>query len=245
MEKITATVEMKGVYSYTAPAYGYGYEERYIYTMQADDGTVYVWKTSKFWCFKVYEGVDPKTANFIDRNGKAYRPERINKGDRLVITATVKGQGEYKGQPQTEIQRVKAVEILSHEKSWFDIQAEKEAEKKRKLQEQLDSIEGGDFIWKMPYKQYKDHYSDCETVIDSFEAPERNRVAMIKVIIREGRLKVSGVRGRTFAEWEFIFKHNGETISGVYKAVCYENAVKQLEKQYKGAQDIELQHIYR
>lgn len=248
MARETFTVEMKGIYSFKVPAtFGYGYETKYIYNMEGEDGTVYVWKTGKFWGIPVYEGVNPDTAFDIDDKGRAYNFQRIVKGDRLVITATVKGKSEYKGQPQTELQRCKVVELLSHTKSWEDIQAEKEAEKKRRKQEQLDSIKDGDFIWNMPYSQYKEHYSDCETIIDSYEAPERAygyRPAMIKVIIREGRLKASGVRGKRFYGWELRFTHDGVTTSEVFKAVCYENAVKQLKKQCRDAQDIELENVY-
>lgn len=248
MARVTLTVEMKGIYSFKVPAYfGHGYDTKYIYNMVDEDGVVYVWKTTAFWCFPVYEGVNPNTANFFDAKGRAYRPEQIVKGDKLKITATVKGKTEYNGQPQTELQRCSIVERLEHSKSYKDIQAEKEAEKKHKKQEQLDSIKDGDFIWKMPYKQYKEHYSDCETIIDSYEAPERaygDRPAMIKVIIREGRLKASGVRGKRFYEWMLRFTHDGVTTSEVFKAVCYENAVKQLKKQCKDAQNIELEDVY-
>lgn len=42
MARITVEVTMSNIYQYSAPAYGYGYETRYIYTMQGEDGTVYV-----------------------------------------------------------------------------------------------------------------------------------------------------------------------------------------------------------
>lgn len=248
MARVTLTVEMKGIHSFEVPAFGYGTQMKYIYNMEGEDGTAYVWKTTAFWCFPIYEGIDPDTANFFDAKGKAYFPQRIVKGDKLVITATVKGQSEYKGQPQTELQRVKAVELVSHTKSWSDIQAEKEAEKKHMKKEQLESIRENDMVWTMPYKQYKEHYSDCETVIDSFEAPDTRagrKVATISVIIREGRLKASGVRGRYFSGYEYEFTFDGKTGCHTFRAVCEENARKQLAKEFKGATDIELKHIYR
>lgn len=41
-QRIQAEVTMMNIYKYEAPAYGYGTETRYIYTMQDEAGTVYV-----------------------------------------------------------------------------------------------------------------------------------------------------------------------------------------------------------
>lgn len=239
MARITVEVTMNNIYQYSAPAYGYGYETRYIYTMQGEDGTVYVWKTATWMCINVYEGVDQNHANFYDSKGVAYEPQGINKGDKVVITASVKGQGEYKGQPQTELTRVKVVERTHNAAD--ELKQKKESRKA----EQLDSLQGEDFIWEMPYRQYKEHYSDCETVIDSYNDHNGMYPASIKVIIREGRLKNSGVRGQHFSGYEFFFVDtDGKKARICYRAVCEENAIKRLYKEFPEAKEVTPGKIY-
>ena len=239
MEKIKVEVTMANIYKYEAPAFGYGYETRYIYTMQDQDGTVYVWKTATWMHIDVYEGVNQKKANFFDRRGNAYEPQGICKGDKVVITATVKGQGEYKGQPQTELTRVKVVERTYNAKN--ELTQKKESRKA----EQLDSLKGEDFIWEMPYRQYKEHYSDCETVIDSYNDHNGMYPASIKVIIREGKLKNSGVRGQHFSGYEFFFVDtDGKKARICYRAVCEENAMKRLYKEFPEAKQVTPGKIY-
>lgn len=247
MARIQLSVEMKGIYSFEVPAYGYGMETRYIYNMVGEDGTVYVWKTSKFWCCPIY-GVDTIGHN-TDSQGRAYVPSRIVKGDKLIITATVKGQEEYKGEQQTLLTRVKLVERVFHAESWEEAQERKAQERKQQKQEQLNSIKGGDMIWRMPYKQYKEHYSDCETVIDSYDngekAQSRYAEATVQVIIREGRLKASGVRGKHYHGYTFRFTFDGKTGTQTFRAISEETALKQLSKSFKGATDIELEKVYQ
>ena len=239
MARITVEITMSNIYSYEAPAFGYGYETRYIYTMQGEDGTVYVWKTSAYMCINVYEGVDKEHANFYDRKGIAYEPQGIRKGDKVVITATVKGQGEYKGQPQTELTRVKVVERT------YNAADERKQRKDSRKAEQTDSLKGEDFIWEMPYRQYKEHYSDCETVIDSYDDHDGRCPATIKVIIREGRLKASGVRGQHFSGYEFFFVDtDGKKARVCYRAVCEQNAMKRLYREFPKAQEVTPGKIY-
>lgn len=133
--KIEAIVTMKNVYSYEAPAYGYGYETRRIYTMQAEDGTVYVWKTAACMCEQV-----PQTDEREIELGNKWSYSPVNKGDVIRIKATVKGQGEYKGQPQTELTRVKVLERIFKAETWEEIKAKREAEKAAKAEEQRDSL---------------------------------------------------------------------------------------------------------
>ena len=71
---------------------------------------------------------------------------------------------------------------------------------------------------------YKEHYADCELLAGSWNEQERT----VGVIVREGRLKNSGVRGRQFAD--YLFK-NGSRCRCVY-AVCEENAWKRIEKEF-------------
>ena len=225
MEKIKATVTMKNIYEYRAPKYaGYGEETRYIYTMQGEDGTTYVWKTSSFM-----------TANTVRETiiwGEKASTSKVNKGDVIEITASVKGHSEYRGEPQTELQRVKVLSRIFQAKTEEEIKAEKEAAKQARIQAQADSIGPDDMIWRMPYRQYKEHYADCETVIDSFRGDRGNMT--IEVIIREGRLKNSGVRGKCFNEYAVLFNRNGKEDVSWHKAICSENAVKQFQKTHPG-----------
>lgn len=239
--RIEAVVTMTNIYRYTRPAYGYGEEERYIYTMQDEEGTVYVWKTGTFFVENIPCG--ESRAHFIDKDGKGWDVDAIRKGDVLKIKASVKGQGEYKGQPQTEIQRVKLVERISKGKTWEEILDEKEAAKNQKKREQQESIREEDLVMTMPYRQYKEHYSDCETVIDSYENRNGNKV--IQVIIRDGRLKASGVRGKHFAGFQIEFTMNGKRVYTTFRAVCEENAMKQWKRKYKNGTDAVVVEVYR
>lgn len=232
--KIQVEVTMQGIYSYEAPAYGYGMETRYIYNMVAKDGTVYVWKTTVFMGIEIPD----ENGNFTDRRGRKYSFSKVNKGDKLVIAGSVKGQGEYKGQPQTELTRVKVKERTFEAETWEMIQERRKAEKEAKAEEQRGSLTGKDFIWTMPYKQYKEHYSDCETVTGSYNEHLREREmtrryipATIDVIIREGRLKNSGVRGEHYSGYE-VQNENGMKV--VYRAVKEENAIRRAEKEFGG-----------
>ena len=210
--RIELAVEMKGIYSYTAPAYGYGVETRYIYKMATDCGNIYVWKTAAIM---------------------AVSDSPVNVGDKLVIVGTVKGESEYRGENQTELTRVKVKERTFRGKTWEEIQKGREEEKERKAQEQRDSIRGMDIIWTMTYKQYKEHYSDCETITGSFRR-EMGRPATIQVIIREGRLKASGVRGKHYSGYVLEDAEDGKRV--VYRAVSEENAVKRAEKEFGGGE---------
>lgn len=227
MSRINLTVTMNGIYSYEAPQYGayWKSETRYIYNMADENGKVYVWKTTKFMCEKF---LDPVEGWDIDANGNKWNYSKINKGDIIEITATVKGESEYKGQPQTELTRVTVVKRTFKAKTWEEIQAERKAEREAQAQEQRNSLQGEDFIWRMPYKQYKEHYSDCETVLDSFE---RNMYdgATIAVIIREGRLKASGVRGKHYSGYRLV-NEEGERV--VYRAISEETAIKHADRDF-------------
>lgn len=226
MARIEITATLKNDYAYKAPAYGYGYETRHIYTFEAD-GRVYVWKTAALM------GIDTE-------GGFA----RINPGDVIRLKATVKGESEYKGQPQTVLTRVSVLERLSKGKTPEEIAAEKEAAREAKKAAQLATIGGGDFIWHgMPYKQYKEHYADCETVVGSF----RNEFgkARVDVIVRDGRLKASGVRGQHYAGYEFfVVTPDGKKTRAVYRAVCEDNALRRLNKDYPEAAEVIPGKIY-
>lgn len=213
--------------------YTYYGETHNIFKFEDASGNCIVWNTTG-WL---------EDKKFVDKHGMC---KLIFPGAKVQITATVKEHSEYKGTKQTTISRPR-FKLIENGKSPEEIQQEREAEQERKKQEQLDSIKGDDFIWEMPYQQYKEHYSDCETVIDSYDNHTDNRgfqhgKPTIKVIIREGRLKNSGVRGQHFKGFEF------ETDDGkkvCYRAVSEENARKQMKKEFPNSDGWKCTNIYR
>lgn len=196
----------------------YEYEKRFdwmvqcytIFIMEDAEGQQYKWNTTG------YLAAEP----IIDDEGTVeYQVPDI--GDKFILKGTVKDFTEYKGIPQVELTRCKCLEIT------YKAPTEEEIADQKK-QEQLDSLQDGDFIWRMPYKQYKEHYADCETVIDSFER-DMHTGSTIEVIIRNGRLKASGVRGEHFKGYQ-LKSDKGSIIT--YRAVCEENALKRASKAF-------------
>lgn len=185
---------------------GYGDEYVNIYIM-SDGDTTYMWKTTADLMHEV-----------VHENGNVemYFPKA---GDVIRIKATIKGETEYNGKPQTEVNRVKVTEVICKYKEM-------------KYAEQINSLEDGDFIWQgMPYRQYKESYSDCEVVIDSFDDHDGKRPATVDVIIRKGRVKPSGTRGEKFAY--YVLESDDGRVH-TYKAVCEDNAITRAEKELGG-----------
>lgn len=83
---------------------------------------------------------------------------------------------------------------------------------------------------RMPYRKYKGSYADCETVRGSYDAGAKT----VLVLIPEGRMKPSGVRGKRFLT---IWLHVGDDAEHAFKqgfrAVSTANAIKQAVKQYR------------
>lgn len=79
---------------------------------------------------------------------------------------------------------------------------------------------------RMPYRQYKNSYSDCETVPGSYNKSSKT----IIVLIPEGRMKKSGVRGQSFRYIWFkgTRKKDGSPVQICIKAISVENAAKRL-----------------
>lgn len=202
MARIETKVTLTGEYEYTRRAFsGFSDETVHIYQMTDADGKVYVWKTTGFLKHETISGDEVDT----------YFPRR---GDVLNIKATVKGDTEYKGVPQTEVNRVKVTEIVS---KYVEAVTEVKAESQKK------SIEAGDRIVEMFYRNYKKHYADCETIEGSYD----DEFGTIKVIVRAGRMKPSGVRGEHFKGYE-LENEQGERTT--YRAVCEDNALKRAHK---------------
>ena len=220
-ERIKTQVTLTGDYEYQT-RYMWQTQYHHIYTMTDDQGNVLVWKTTSMMGYEVAEH-DPRDESLVN-----YKWYGINKGDIIRISATVKDHGEYKGQEQTEVQRLKVIERVFKAQTPEEIAEAKRLEREAKRQEQLDSIKGEDFIWRMPYRQYKEHYADCETVIDSYQKSTRG-TDTIEVIIRADRLKASGVRGKHFSGY-CLENENGKRCT--FRAVSKENAIKQALKEF-------------
>lgn len=227
--KITAEAKMVNIFEYRDYKYCYYGTTHYIYTMQDAEGNVLVYKTSAYLTFKTGEIGDFGCPVEIG----------IRRGDKICISGTVKDHGEYKGIKQTVLQRVKV-------KSLLERQPTKQELEDQKREEQMASLSDGDFLWRMPYRQFKEHYSDCEILAGSFDdgCDSRGRKiaeTTVEVIIREGRLKNSGVRGEHFYGYEFKTADGGTVC---YRAVSEENARKQMNKDYPASENWELNRRY-
>ena len=201
---------------------GWKTEDMYIYSFEDADGNVYIWKTTSIM------GMDKEVP--LKNGDSRIEYDFVNNGDTAVVKATVKEHSEYKGTEQTVLSRV-TVKSISHVPTKYEI-----AEAKRI--EQLKTISDGDFIWNMPYRQYKEHYADCETLANSYSV----EYATIGVIIRKGRLVNSGVRGKHFSGYQFVI--DGAYVCG-YRAVSEENAEKRCRKDFPSASSIVCNKIYR
>lgn len=225
MERKELEVTVAMSISYTAYKFGgYGTEERHIHKFTDADGRVYVWKTTSMLGFDVES---KKGDGYLEKNGKWYAWEPVHAGDVIRIAATIAGESEYKGEQQTELKRVRVLSRSFRAKTPEEIEAERKAERDAAKKAQLESIKGGDFVWRMYYKRYKEHYADCETVVDSFYT--ENGKSYISVIIREGRLKPSGTRGEHYSGYQ-MRNEAGEWIT--YRAVSEENALKRVRKDF-------------
>lgn len=221
-KRITLKLTLTNTYEYTTH-FGWQEQTNHIHSMTDYDGNVFVWKSTK--CL----GKESE-----DKNGRwVYTP--INKGDVFSCKATVKEHSEYKGEPQTVLTRLSVEEIIVRNPTKYE-----RDEEKRK--EQLASLVEGDILWEMPYKQYKEHYSDCETLANSFYQEEYSHISYITVIIRKGRLVPSGVRGQHFATFEFLTPDGKRA---PYYAVSEENALRRFLKDFPEADPNSVpEHIY-
>lgn len=211
--KVTLTVELKGKYNVFNLVGAWGViSSTFLYKMVDVEGNIFVWKTSSNGLM-----IDEETekGNII--------PVFANIGDIIVIKGTIKGFSTYKGEEQIELTRCKLVSFVQREPT-------EEEKREMKKREQILSLNGADFIWEMPYRQYKTHYADCETVAGSFTEYDDGKKT-VQVIIREGRLKNSGVRGKKFFGYELT---NEEGRKCYFTAVSEENAERRASKEYPG-----------
>lgn len=221
--KISVEVTYKSYGEYQTHYTYYG-ETHTIYIFEDAEGNCIVWNTTS--------GI-VEDKKVLDKNGMS---QVIYRGSKLLMTATVKEHSEYKGTKQTVVSRPR-FKLIELGKSPEEVQREREAEKKQRIQDQMDSIKGEDFIWCMPYKQYKEHYSDCETVYDSYD----KETGEISVIIREGRLKNSGTRGEHYKTFEFT-ADDGTVCK--YYAISEETARRRMKKEFPNSDGWECTHIW-
>lgn len=235
MKKMSEYIGVVGSRISVEAVYKKAYEYRTHYTYYGESHSIHVFEDAEGNCIAWNTTGIVSDRKCVNARGDE---QTIYYGSKVLITATVKAHSEYKGTKQTTISRPR-FKVIELGKSPEEIQREKEAAQEQKRKEQLESLSGKDFIWEMPYKQYKEHYSDCETVIDSYDDKTDNRGfrhghPTIKVIIREGRLKNSGVRGKHFHGFEFRSVEpdpkSGKPFAITVRAVSEENARKQLAK---------------
>ena len=208
-ERITTEVTLVNEFHFETH-FGWSTQTVTVYIMKDAENHVLVWKTSSDLFLDMGED-DHGIVQF-------YVP---NKGDRFLIKATVKAHSTYKGTEQTELQRVKILEVKEIALTWEEKQT-------IKRKEQMDSLTDGDMLWRMPYKQYKEHYADCETLAGSYKQ-EPKGYSTIEVIIREGRLKPSGNRGKRLYDYTVINEYGEEMTYSVYEK---QNALKRAKKEY-------------
>lgn len=205
--KVELSVYLTGKYTYTTC---FGATTIYKLVDADNKDRVFVWKTSTSLCKET-----------VDADGKV-KYDFVSKNDLATIKATIKAFSEYKGESQIELTRVKLLDV-KHAITKEELEAQKK-------EEQISKLEDGDRIIKMGYKQYKEHYSDCETVAGSFVRYE-DGYSDIQVIVKAGRMKASGVRYQHFAGYE-VTNEEGTFIT--YRAVSEENAIRRADKEYPG-----------
>lgn len=155
-----------------------------------------------------------------------YDNNPINRGSTIKIVGSYKGEKTYKGEQQTILTRVKVSAIINE-----GLTKEQYLEIKRN--EQLKQAEKDNCIlYHTTYRAYKQHYSDCKTLINSFDKDTYT----IVVIVPNDRMKNNGVRGRRFSYYLFYTKD--KKYCRCKYAVSTENAFKQLEKEIKKESDL-------
>ncbi len=220
-KRIKLNVTFKKSFEYTDYTFSYYGTTHYIHNFEDAEGNVIVWKTTSM--IDYFEGDHCVI---------------ITEGSTMELTGTVKEHSLYKDTEQTVLTRCK-VKLIERAKTKYEIEQEQ-------AEAQMATIAEGDYVWEMPYRQYKEHYSDCETIIGSFDRHEDSRgnchgEPTIKVIIREGRLKKSGVRGEHYRGWEFITDTGAKV---TYRAISEETARRRMKKDYPNSDKWELNYIY-
>lgn len=228
-KRLTVKAIYKNSFEYTDYKFSYYGTTHFTHIFEDTEGNTIVWKSTNS-VFYLNDGKENP-----NRKGDC---EYISKGSTVELAGTVKEHSVYKETEQTVVTRCK-FKLIERAKTEWEIQQEK-------VEAQNASIGENDLVWEMPYRQYKEHYADCETVIGSFDRHEDSRGnphgdPTIKVIIREGRLKKSGVRGEHYKGFEFT-ADDGKTVC--YRAISEETARKRMKKEYPDSESWECTKIY-
>ena len=203
-EKLTVKATYLKSFSFTTY-----YGKTQVHKFADEQGNILVWKTSK-------------CVEWIKDGYYEYIPE----GSVVEIKCSVKDHNEYKGEEQTIILRCKFT-LIEKAKTKQEKQEEKRDKQEEKRDKQIASLQDGDQIITMTYKNYKEHYADCETVAGSFS--KDNGRATIDVIVRAGRMVASGVRGQRFST--YVLQNKNTKMKMCFYAVCEENAFKQAKNE--------------
>lgn len=134
-----------------------------------------------FYCFENMDGINYV---FNSKCPLEFSNEPIAKGDEIYISFTKKGVTEYKGQEQVKIAKVEIKDRIYREDRWEEIRERKRQEKiefyKEKEMRQRLSITPLDTVKRVSYKVYKNKFSECETIANSYDDVSRT----IEIIIR-------------------------------------------------------------
>lgn len=116
---------------------------------------------------------------------------------------------------------------LYSRKAAAEAERQAEAARQAEAERQRQAAAEAEKIVLMRYSAYKSHYSDCKTVIGSYDADHKT----ISVIVPAGRMKPSGTRGERFHEYTFAYEtENGFKAKVYFKAVCAANAERRFLK---------------
>lgn len=149
-DKVRIEVVLIDSIMYQGRSYHY-YDDgiRYIHKFLDDEGNIYIYRCDRGL------GIE-----FVDKNG--YEGiELVEVGDKVFIGGSVKEISEYKGEEQTVLSRVKIYDIVEKQ----SMSEEDIVNYKKNVQlSKYDDVE----IKTVRYKEYKEQYSDKETVVGSF-----------------------------------------------------------------------------
>lgn len=104
-ERVDITVRVVFRSKYEVPAYvGYGTQTMHIYGLKDSAGNLFIWKTSGSLAIEKKVPVSKGASSW------RYMYETAEEGDTVRIKGTIKEHGEYKGEKQTVLTRVKMIE---------------------------------------------------------------------------------------------------------------------------------------
>lgn len=152
---------------YEGRSYSY-YDDgiRYLMKFIDNEGNVYVYRKDH------HLGIE-----YLDERGHLqFEPMEV--GDKVLISGTVKDVSEYKGEEQTVLTRCKLEDILKH--GYMSEQEINQYKRDKQLGRQKGNVE----VKTVTYRDYKNKYSDLETIYGSFVRNDEG--SFIDVIVPEG-----------------------------------------------------------